>query len=162
MALSKFPAAANDVIDNLVTTADLLRTIRDGSGSIPIQNFDTLQRYFIVLDVNFEKAKTEAVKQQTAAETYISNMGGPATLAAFQQAYNAIDSDITAWNNFFSAELATANATDYVSLQTLSFGGGSGPMIVRGSVIPSTQSANIRASSELANLISSFEALGAT
>jgi len=161
MALSKFPAAFNAVTESILRAADEARAIRDGSGDLRWSSIVNLIRTLGQLEANYEVAKVEGQKQLTAAQAYIAELGGPATLAQFNTLMSNVSTRKQNMLNGFDTILGNLSGNDFYVQKTLNLGGHSITLMEQQDFIPTTTSNTIRASALIANLITDLEALGA-
>ena len=161
MALSKFPAAFNSVTDGLLIAAEQARTIRDGTGDLRWSSIVNLIRTLGQLEANYEIAKVEAQKQLTAAQTYVADLGGPATLTEFNTLMSNVVTAKQAMLDGFDTILTGLDGTNFHVQKTLSIGGHNVTLMEQQDFIPTATSDTIRASALIANLITDLETLGA-
>jgi len=161
MALSKFPSAFNAVTDLLLSAANQARAIRDGSGDLRWSTIQNMVRTLGQLESAYEYAKIEAQKQLTAAQAYVSDMGGPATLAEFNTAMTDVISAKDVLLTGLDTLLGNMTGTDFYSQKSLNVGGYNVTLLESNDFVPTAQTATIRGSAGLVSLITELEALGA-
>ncbi len=161
MALSRFPAAFDNVTQGIITAAETARTIRDGVGPLRWSTVQQLVRVLGQLESNYEFAKVEAQKQLTAAQAYIADVGGPATLAEFNTLMTAVSGRKQNLLNGLDTLLGNLSGTDFYKQSSLNIGGYNITLLEQNDFVPDATSTDIRTSNLIANLIADLEALGA-
>ena len=161
MALSLFPPRMNEAAERVVATATLLRSIRDSAGDMPWAWLQDLQNQLELVEIAAGRALAEGQKSPASATTYMVNMGGPATLAIFQQRLGEAKSAGVAWGSMLETWLKSKPASLVQTVERVGRGGGQDTARLVGvTMIPATAANEIRNSAELATLITAFEAVG--
>ncbi|WP_444453101.1 hypothetical protein ACTTAI_19110 [Rhodobacter capsulatus] len=162
MALSQFPVVMPRAVAAIVAAAASLRYLRDTSGDLTWLALETAQDSLRPAYGASLEALVEGAKAPEAAGVFMASIGGPATLVEFQGKLESFVGAAEAWNAFLEGYLAALPQSCLVGLVRRDLNGINGTWhIERPGFIPSAEAAALRASPELAALITSFEAVGA-
>jgi len=162
MALSNFPQAVSSFVESAVVAANLCRSARDNTGPLRWADVEALTRRLGQVQGAYEGARVEALKSTTAAQAYIADLGGPATLAEFATAMAAVDTAIAALTTELENFIANQQPTAFMEVVSLHVGNGVNAQILQvKAFVPDASVAAFRGSSQLQNVITALEALGA-
>ena len=107
------------------------------------------------------EALSEGSKQSVAAEAFMANQGGPATLVEFQAKAVEIETKATAWNAALKAALLSMTADELIGLTIRGVAPLDYKMVEYKDTIPAAKADALRASVALSELITAFESVGA-
>lgn len=161
MALSRFPAVMDAAIYAVLQTAEAMRYVRDARGDLMWSSLDAVQDGLRRAKVTTYATFAEAAKQPAAAEAHMASLGGPATIAAYQAKAVAVETEAAAWNAWLAGYLATLPTGSLIGMVTNGADGIETRHIEWAAFIPGDLAAPLRASAQLAALITAFEAVGA-
>ena len=161
MPLSQFPTAMPAAVTATLAAAIALRHIRDTKGDLTFRALDTVQDALFRSKVTTYSALVEGAKAPAAAEAFMAGVGGPASLADYQAAVVNIETKASAWNGTLSAALAELTGPELIDLVSRDVDGVKTRHIEMASFISAAKAGPLRASSELAALITAFEDVGA-
>lgn len=160
MGLSRFPAVMDAAVEAVLTTTEALRYVRDARGDLLWPSLDAVQDGLRRAKLTTYATFAEAAKQPAAAEAHMASLGGPATIAAYKAKAVAVEMAAAAWNAWLSGYLATLPTGVLIGLAVNSADGIETKHIEWASFIPGDLAAPLRASAQLAALITAFEAVG--
>ncbi|MFC3169208.1 hypothetical protein [Paracoccus fontiphilus] len=161
MPLSQFPTAMPAAVSAVLRVAAALRYIRDSSGDLPFRALDELQDALRASKITTFAALSEGAKAPEAAEAFMSGLGGPVTLAAYEAAAMDIEAKASAWNTYLGGVLQSLPVDAVIGMVTISTDGVDTRHIERRAFMPAAYADPLRASQELADLAAAFEAVGA-
>ena len=159
--LSQFPTAMPAAVTAVLRAAAALRYLRDTAGDMTFRSLDEAQDGLREAKATTFVALAEGGKAPAAAEAFMAGLGGPATLADYTAAAADIEAKAAAWNALLASTLAGLPVEAVIGLVTITTGGIDTKHIERRHFIPAELAAPLRASAELAALITAFEAVGA-
>lgn len=161
MALSAFPRAVDDLVAQIVAVATLARGIRDGAGDLRWSALENFMLRLGGLQAAYDAAKAEAQKQLPAAQAYIADLGGPATLAEFNTLMTEVDARIAAFATAVETFLAGRGADEFAQVVELNVSGKATKVLQRRDIMPAATATQLRGTAVLANLITALEAIEA-
>ena len=161
MALSTFPRAVDDAIAQLVLVANVARGLRDGTGPVRWSEIERLMHHAGGMLAAYDAAKAEAQKQLSAAQAYIADMGGPATLAEFNTAMVEVETRVDAFASAVETFIGTKTSDEFAQVVNLNVGGRNARILQRRDIMPDATATQLRGTAVLANLITALEAVGA-
>ena len=161
MGLSRFPAVMDAAVEAVLKTADAMRHVRDARGDLLWSALDAMQDGLRQSKATTYATFVDATKQPESAEAHLKSLGGPATLADYQDKAVAVELAAASWNHWLQSYLGTLPATTLIGLVVRSDNGVETKHIERGYFIPAELAAPLRACPQLAALINAFEAVGA-
>lgn len=161
MGLSQFPAAMGRLASAVISTAEAIREIQSSVGPVPIGLLDRLQSGLRGAKAASYETMAEYAKQPTAAGKMMADVGGPATLADFQDKIGALEVKASAWNTALSGYLSQLTGADLLALEIVDADGVSTKHIKRRNTASVAVSDAIRADPALADLLVAFEEAGA-
>lgn len=160
MALSTFPTDMPVAAAAVLASAEKFRAIQSQGGGLLWRVLEDAQNSLRASKLACLKAMAEGQKQPAGAEAFMAQIGGPATLAEFAAALQAVEVAASAWNDFLTTFLAGLPTSDLIAVhrqdQNLPT---ETRHIIRPAAIANADA--LRNSQELANLIAAFEAAGA-
>lgn len=161
MSLSKFPAIMPLAASACIEAANALRFIRDNSGDLTFQNISRMHAALAEAKLTTLQALQEGAKQPVASETFMQNLGGPQTLVDFQGAAVNIESQVALMNARLQTVLDSLTSDELIGIETRGVAPTDYREVAFKSFIPAAKADSFRTSTELADLISAFEAVGA-
>jgi len=161
MALSSFPRAVDDLVSQLAAVANQARDIRDGTGDLRWSAVENFMLRMGSLRASYAAAKSEALKQVAAAQAYIADLGGPATLAEFDTLMAEVDTRIGAFGAAVDTFVAGRGADEFAQVVELNVSGQATKVLQRRDIMPAATATQLRGTAVLADLITALEALGA-
>ena len=161
MVLSKFSSVMPLAVEASIDCANALRHVRDTSGDLTFRALHNVQSGLAKAKTTTSEALTEGAKQPAYAESFMLSLGGPATLSDYYLAAQDTEVKAAAWNAELTELLTSLTAAELIGLQV----SGTAPlqykMIEHSSFIPAAKADPFRSNQALADLITSFEAVGA-
>ncbi len=161
MGLSRFPAVMDAAVEAVLQTAEAMRYVRDARGDLLWASLDAVQDGLRRSKVTTYATFAEAAKQPQSAEAHMASLGGPSTIAAYQAKAVVVEAAAAAWNAWLAGYLATLPTGSLVGMVIRSQDGIDTKHIEWATFIPGDLAAPLRASAQLAALITAFEAVGA-
>jgi len=160
--LTDFPKAMSDNVEAVVRTGNALRYVRDSSGDLRFSDINKIQEGLRDSKVSVVAVLTEAQKSPVKAEEHMVSLNGPSSLVEYQTLVGVIEEKSAAWNDFLASFLsANFVADDLIGVQVINDNSITTRHIVRKDIIVSAKADLIRNSTELQELATSFEAVGA-
>lgn len=159
MAVSLFRPAFDDLGAALRDLMPLLAAIQAGAGDLPLIQVREVQTLLLRAKAAAARASAEAQGAPVVAEAYMADMGGPATLAAFQAGMTATENAAAIWNAALAAILDALPGM--LRLVTVARDGVTAKALEYASSIPAAQADPLRQGPELAGLIAALETAGA-
>lgn len=159
--LSRFPNVMQSAVEAVLQTADALRHVKNSSGDLTWYALESIQNGLRQSKVTTYATFEEAAKQPANAEAYMAAMGGPQTLADYQEKAMKIEIAAAAWNSYLSRWLEGIPHEMLIGMITINANGISTRHIERPAFIGEVYAQQLRASPELGALVSAFEAVGA-
>lgn len=163
MGLSRFPKAMSDAADAVLRAGEALRHVSTASGDLTFRDLDLIYEGLASSKIHALAALAEGSKPgaQAGAQEFMASMGGPATLTDFQSKLVTIETKAAAFHAEVAAAFAAMPPTDLIRVNSRSVGGVTVPFIERAAFIPAAYADPLRQSTELAELVAAFEAVGA-
>jgi len=161
MPLSTFPRAVDDAIAQMVLVANVARGLSDGTGPIRWSEIENLMLRAGGMLAAYDNAKAEAQKSLAAAQAYIADMGGPATLAEFNTAMVEVETRVDAFASAVETFIGTKTSDEFAQVVNLNVGGRNARILQRRDIMPDATATQLRGTAVLANLITALEAVGA-
>jgi hypothetical protein len=161
MVLSKFSSVMPLAVVASIDCANALRYVRDTSGDLTFRALNNVQDGLATAKITTGEALTEGTKQPAHAESFMASLGGPATLAEYYAAAQDTEIKASAWNVELAALLSSLTADELIGLEPAGVAPLDYKLIEHRSFIPAAKADPFRSNQALADLIASFEAVGA-
>lgn len=148
----------------LVDCANTARAIRDGSGDLRFVEINALQNNHGYLRASLVEMQQQAQINATLTLDYLRSRApdGPVNLAGWGTAAANLDTAMTAWGGAVLATARSLSATQLIGIQSRQLRGQTVQTIEASDAIPAAAGGDVlRASSQLAAVITVLEALGA-
>jgi len=138
-------------------------TIRDQQGDLTYRLINEIQRADVEMRVGIAGLTSDAGQVSGAVIlSYLTDRGVVATsLGDLNTKVGALNTALTAWRGAIGATLNGLSASDIYTLTSLNYQGETLREVSLRSAIPAASAAPLRASQELADVITALEALGA-
>lgn len=161
MGLSRFPAVMDAAVAAVLQTAEAMRYVRDAQGDLMWSALDDIQTGLRRSKISTYATFAEAAKQPQAAEAHMASLGGPESIAEYQVKAAGVEQAAAAWNAWLAGYLVTLPPSALIGMVVYSTDDIETKHIERPAFIPGALAAPLRASAELAALITAFEEVGA-
>lgn len=162
MPLSTFPTDMNTAASAVIQAANALRRLRDGFGILNWSDLINVQRSLHQAKIASVKAMTEGSKAREAAEAYMRQINGPASLEAFGGQLAAVEVAAEGWSDLLRSTVAALPGSAFMQIGAVDQGAPTETaMPFRQDSLPADVALSIRQSTQLASLIAAFEAAGA-
>jgi len=161
MTLSRFSSVMPQAVEAVLTTAEVLRYVRDSQGDLTWRALDQVQNGLAQSKAACTQALIEGQRQPTSSEAFMAGLGGPATLAEFQAGIMACEVAAAAWNTALAGFLGGLSGSEVVALVRRGEGTAATSHIERVPYLTPARADVLRQSNELAALIAAFEGVGA-
>lgn len=159
--LSRFAMALPRAADAFLNAADALRFIRDSGGDLTWRALEDAQQKIAIAKATGLDAYTEAQRQPAAAQQFLADIGGPETLAEFNTLLGQLNTAMNAWHAGLTALIDLMDGTEFMTVVQRGTGAGSTFHFERVGFLAEARADVLRNSTQLANLIAAFEAVGA-
>lgn len=161
MALSRFPAAMNDAVRDVIEAGAGLRRLRDNQGDLTWADLSQVQSLLAQAKDSCIRAVQAAQIAPSDAEKYMVSMNGPATLQEFATLLGGIEQSAANWAAALGAWIAGLPAQDFRTIKHVPVGSVQSHLIVDTGFVPAARADALRASPELNGLIEAFNSVGA-
>lgn len=161
MPLSRFAITLPRAADAFLSAADALRFIRDSGGDLPWRTIEDAQQKIAAAKVTGLAAYQDAQIRPAAAQQFLADIGGPATLAEFNTLLGQLNTAMNAWHTGLSSLLSIMDGTEFMAVVQRGTGTGATHHFERVGFLTQARADVLRSSTQLANLIAAFEAVGA-
>lgn len=136
------------------------RLVRDQSGDLTYALINDMQTAMAEIEASLPDLQAAAQAQPLITRNYIADRGGPATLTAVQQGVTALQTAITPWQTRVRDTAQALTGTDLIEVKANNYRGVTLRRIAAKDAIPGSSATLLRASPELAEVITALEALG--
>jgi len=159
--LSRFAITLPRAADAFLNAADALRFIRDSGGDLTWRALEDAQKKIAIAKAAGFDAFEDAQKQPATAEQFLADIGGPATLAEFNTLLGQLNTAMNAWHTGLTQLIAVMDGPEFLAVAQSGTGASSTFHFERVGGLTQARADVLRNSSQLADLIAAFEAVGA-